>query len=178
MGLQESVNPAQCPVVSTAPAGRLLPKEGHSLEAVGGTPVTGGADAYAKAVELVTSASRPVTLVFRDATTATKQKGQFDVTFSGARLGVALAANANPTELPHMSADPSDGSDAKGVVKSGDLVHSVNGTLLEGSPDTYAKAIEVIQAAGRPLTIRFQRPSYVAALAESSQAAGGGGVDP
>ena len=87
----------------------------------------------------------------------------FDVTFTKAELDLAIQSSEVGSELPIISGAPKEDSDAAGKVRVGDLVVSVNGQALKGHADAYAKVVELIAGAGRPITIRFQRPQPAAA---------------
>jgi len=85
------------------------------------------------------------------------------VVFEGKQLGMDLLGAEDPRDFPSVSSPPA----GKDLPKQGHLVVSVNGHHLQGSPDTYAKAVEIITSAGRPVVIGFQDPSSLALVSYS-----------
>ena len=79
-------------------------------------------------------------------------EGEYDVVFTGPRLGMGLLAADLPHELPVVSAAPAD----QPLPNVNHKIVAVNGYQLAGSPDTYSKAVEIISTAGRPVTITFR----------------------
>jgi len=80
------------------------------------------------------------------------------VVFEGKQLGMDLLGAEDPRDFPSVSSPPA----GKDLPKQGHLVVSVNGYHLQGSADTYAKALEIIASAGRPIVFGFQDPSLLA----------------
>ena len=170
------------PVVSEAPPGFDLPTAGHVLVSVNGVSLENAPDPYSKAVDLITSAGRPITIGFSATPAANPSPqvaaplpvlplpaassaaneapslsslppGGYEVEFTAPKLGLGLQAADDPTHFPVVSAAP-DLRNA-GKPRVGDLLTSVNGVSLAGSEDAYEYAIDLISGSGRPVTIGF-----------------------
>jgi hypothetical protein len=161
MGLSSGERPTDLPCVSSSPQdlspGERVPLVGDLLRSVNGETLAGAPDAYEKAVELITSVGRPVTLGFLPAPalpTAMAPGSGYEVVFEGERLGMGLQSPEIPTDFPSVSSPPA----GKELPMEGHIIVSVNGYNLQGASDTYAKAVELITTAGRPVIIGFRVP--------------------
>ncbi len=87
LGLQCGEAADDLPVVSSAPPGLQRPGVGDVVESVNNVPLlgAGGGDAYSRAVELISTQGRPITIGFVAAPTTV-----YDLVFSGERLGISL----------------------------------------------------------------------------------------
>jgi hypothetical protein len=169
--LADEANVLALPVVSSVPPGSRHPTAGHALVSINGLLLHGAHDPYAKAIDLITSAGRPITIGFaaatpaagiirasrRGASSATSSfddvTGGYEVVFTAAKLGMGLRAAENPAQLPEVLAAPELGNG--GLPRAGDFLVSVNGVPLLGAPDTYGFAIGLITGSRRPVTIGF-----------------------
>lgn len=169
LGLQAGDDPRDLPIVSSAPTAQALPRVGDLLESVNGITIAGSPDCYEQAIELITSAGRPVTLGFLPAPPTPGLGGVYDVEFTTAKLGLGLRADDDPRELPIVSSAP----EGRALPKEGHLLVAINGYQLAGQSDTYAKSIEIITTASRPITMSFRAPGGTSAVASAVEIASG-----
>jgi len=151
MGLQSGEHESDLPIVSSAPPDSALPLVGDHLESVNGKSLVGSKDAYNDAISLITSAGRPLTLGFTVAPPI-RADGTYEVVFPNSKLGLGLVGDEhNSRGMPVVSEAPPGFN----LPIAGHVLISVNGVSLEGAPDPYSKAVDLITSAGRPVTIGF-----------------------
>jgi hypothetical protein len=195
-GIDASHDPQELPTVSNTSETLILPNNGDWIETVAGIKLLGEPDTYERAVQLIKTSRRPLTIGFitgaiaaavvaadaleaaaADAAAAAiaaeeeetsevassssiaqadylmaSQGAEYEVVFSGDRLGISIDGGATPDDFPVVTSI----DEGRELPVVGHLIVSVNGVELAGALDTYDRAVQLIQEGGRPVTIGFK----------------------
>lgn len=103
----------------------------------------------------------PTVAAARAATAAAKGEA-FTEIFTARTIGLVVESSTNGRRLPVLTASP----DGKPHIPPGHRLVSVNGIDLAGSENTYAKALEIMTSAPRPVALGFRAPYELASLLE------------
>lgn len=88
----------------------------------------------------------------------------FDVKFDTERLGLGLRKDGNRIVVDHVGVAAREMS-----IESGDIVHSINGSIVSNTGLTLSEMVGRLSAATRPLTITFARTLPVKATEEAEE---------